>query len=128
MVKKTGRKTEEKPVEESSKSSTPAKKKVSTSDYEKKVLELAETGLTSEKIGEKLRQGGIHSAEQSKTISQILKEKDKYQSPDLKNAEEKLEKLKTHYIKNKQDRRAMRDKDRIAAKVRKIKKYFKISK
>jgi len=125
MVKKTDKETKEKPIEEPKK---PVKKKVSASDYEKKVLELAETGLTSEKIGEKLRQEGIHSSEQSKRISQILKEKNAYQNPDLKNAEEKLEKLRAHHDKNKQDKRAMRERDRLAAKVRKIKKYFKISK
>ena len=99
-------------------------KKISQTEFEKKVLELAEKGLTSEKIGEELRQQKIHSKEYDKKISKILGEK--YINPDLKNVEEKLERIKKHYEKNKQDKRAMREKDRIFAQLRKLKKYFKI--
>lgn len=101
-------------------------KKISQTEYEKKVLELAEKGLTSEKIGEELRQQNIHPKGYSKKISKILKEKGKYINPDLKNVEEKLERVRTHYEKNRQDKRAMREKDRIFAQFRKLKKYFKI--
>lgn len=101
-------------------------KKVDSVDFEKKVVELAKTGLTSEKIGEKLRQEGIHSKEFNKTISQILKEKDMYVNPDLKNVETKLNRVVEHYAKNKQDKRSMREKDRIFAQLRKLKKYFKV--
>lgn len=99
--------------------------KLSASEFEKKVIELAEKGLTSEKIGEKLRQEGIHPSEHGKKISKILKEKNRYINPDLKNAGEKLERIKTHYEKNKQDKRAKREVDRIYARVRKTKKFFK---
>lgn len=99
--------------------------KFSSADFEKRVIELAKTGLTSEKIGEKLRQEGIHPKEHNKKISKILKEKDSYTNPDLKNVEAKLEKVKAHYEKNKQDKRAKREKDRIFSQVRKLKKYFK---
>jgi len=99
-------------------------KKLSQLEFEKKVLELAETGLTSEKIGEKLRKQNIHPKDFSKKISKILG--DKYINPDLKNVEQKLERIKKHYEKNKQDKRAMREKDRIFAQLRKLKKYFKI--
>jgi len=99
-------------------------KKLSQKDYEKKVLELAKKGLTVEKIGEELRKQGIHSKEYDKKISKILG--DKYINPDLKNVEEKLERIKKHYEKNKQDKRAMREKDRVFAQLRKLKKYFKI--
>lgn len=101
-------------------------KKLTQSEFEKKVLELAKQGLTSEKIGQKLRNEGIHPQEYSKKISQILKEKEVYVNPDLKNVESKLENIKTHYEKNKQDKRAMREKDRIFAQLRKLKKYFRI--
>lgn len=103
-------------------------KKITQEDYEKKILELAEKGFTAEKIGEQLRKQGIHSKEYDKKISKVLKEKGKYINPDLKNIEEKLEKIKKHYDKNKQDKRAMRDKDKIAAKLRKVKKYHKLIK
>lgn len=100
-------------------------KKVSQLEFEKKILELAGKGLTSEKIGEKLRKQGIHPKEYDKKISKILK--DKYINPDLKNIEEKLKRVQKHYEKNKQDKRAMREKDRIFAQVRKLKKYFKVA-
>lgn len=99
-------------------------KKLSQKEYEKKILELADKGLTSEKIGEELRQQGIHPKEYGKKISQILG--DKYINPDIKNVEGKLERVKKHYEKNKQDKRAMREKDRIFAQLRKLKKYFKL--
>ncbi len=98
-------------------------KKLSQKEYEKKVLELADKGLTSEKIGEQLRKQGIHPKEYGKKISRILGEK--YINPDLKNVETKLEKIKKHYEKNKQDKRAMREKDRVFAQLRKLKKYHK---
>lgn len=118
MPKKAEKKNKEK-IEEKEKP-----KKISQAEFEKKVLELAKKGLTSEKIGEELRQQGIHSKEYKKKISKILG--DKYINPDLKNVEEKLERIKKHHTNNKQDKRAMREKDRIFAQLRKLKKYFKI--
>lgn len=108
------------------KTKKPENKKVSEKDYEKKVVELAKSGLTSEKIGEALRSEGIHPQEHNKKISKILKENDLYKNPDLKNVQEKLERIKTHYEKNKQDKRAMREKDRVFSQVRKIKKHLKM--
>jgi len=99
-------------------------KKLSQKDYEKKVLELAKKNLTREKIGEELRKQGIHPKDYYKKISKILG--DKYINPDLKNVEEKLERIKKHYEKNKQDKRAMREKDRVFAQLRKLKKYYKV--
>ncbi len=99
--------------------------KLSPEEFEKRVLELAEHGLTSEKIGEALRKENIHPAEHNKKISDILREKGKYLNPDLKNIEEKLEKIKAHWEKNKQDKRAMREKDRLSARVRITKAHFK---
>jgi ribosomal protein S15P/S13E len=102
-------------------------KKLSQADFEKKVLELAKKSLTAEKIGEKLKKEGIHSKEYSKKISKILKENESYVNPDLKNVEDKLRKIRKHYEDNKQDKRSMRERDRIASQLRKLKKYFKIS-
>lgn len=101
-----------------------SKVKLSQADYEKKVLELAGKGLTSEKIGEELRKQNIHPKEYDKKISKILGEN--YVNPDLKNVEDKFERIKKHFEKNKQDKRAMREKDRVFAQVRKLKKYFKV--
>jgi ribosomal protein S15P/S13E len=100
------------------------KKKLTQKEYEKKVFDLAKEGLTSEKIGQKLRNEGIHPSEYEGKISKILKES--YVNPDLKNVEEKLEKIKAHYEKNNQDKKAKREKDRIFSQLRKLKKYFGI--
>jgi ribosomal protein S15P/S13E len=110
---------------EKNKEATEIVKKVSQEEFEKKVLELAEKGLTSEKIGETLRKQGIHSREYNKKISKILGTN--YKGPDLINVNQKLEKVKKHYAKNPQDKRAMREKDRIFSQIRKMKKYLKIS-
>ena len=103
------------------------KKKITQAEFEKKVIELADKGLTAEKIGETLRQQRVHSKEYNKKISKILKEKEKYINPDLKNIEEKLKRIEKHKEKNKQDKRAMREKDRVFAQLRKTKKYFKVA-
>ncbi len=121
MIKKSRQKTSK---EVKSDESIKKTIKLSELEFEKKVKELAEKGLTAEKIGEELKKQGIHSKQYSKKISKILG--DKYVNPDLKNIEKKLEKIKKHYEKNKQDKRAMREKDRIFAQSRKLKKYLKI--
>jgi ribosomal protein S15P/S13E len=97
-------------------------KKISKEEFEKKVLELAEKGLTSEKIGETLRKEGIHPKEFGEKISKILG--NKYINPDEKNISQKLEKLEKHFSKNKKDKKAMRDKERTAAKLRRLRKYL----
>lgn len=127
MAKKSDEIIEEK-VEDSkdiAKVSKEKKSKISQQEYEKKVFELSKKGLTAEKIGESLKKEGIHPKEYEKKISKILG--DKYVNPDLKNVEKKLERIKTHFEKNKQDKRAMREKDRVFAQLRKLKKYFKKS-
>ena len=101
-------------------------KKISQAEFEKKVIELSKKNLTSEKIGENLRKQNIHPKDYDKKISRILKEKDAYVNPDLVNIEKKLEMIKIHHEKNKQDKRAMREVVRVSAKIRKLKKYFKI--
>jgi len=117
MLKKTKKKEEKKPIEKS--------KKITQEEFEKRVIDLAKKDFTSEKIGEELRRQKIHPKEYNKKISQILKEKDLYKNPDLINVEKKLERVKKHQGKNKQDKRAMREKDRIFAQLRKLKLYFK---
>ncbi len=64
-------------------------KKLSQKEFEKKVMELSKQGLTSEKIGEKLRLSGIHPKEHDKKISKILKENDSYEDSELKNVQNK---------------------------------------
>ncbi|MEK6833676.1 MAG: hypothetical protein AABY32_06540 [Nanoarchaeota archaeon] len=112
MPKKADEKSEEK------------SKKLILEEYEKKVIELADKGLTSEKIGEELKKHGIYSMEYNKKISKILGKK--YINPDLKNTEEKLRKIEKHMEKNKQDKKAKRERSRVFSQIRKIKKYNKI--
>jgi len=99
-------------------------KKITQEEFEKKIIDLAKKGLSSEKIGEELRQQSIHPKEYKKKISQVLRENNIYINPDMKNIEIKLEKVKNHYEKNKQDKRAMREKDRIFAQLRKLRMYY----
>ena len=98
-------------------------KKLTQEEFEKKVLDLAKKGLTSEKIGEELKKQNIHSKGYKKKISKILG--DKYEIPDIKNVGTKLKKIIAHSEKNKGDKRAMREKERVAAQLRRAKKYFK---
>jgi len=89
------------------------------------ILKLAETELTSEKIGLTLRdQYGIPRTKlYNFKISQILKEKEKFEEPTLLNLNKKLEKVIGHYKKNKQDKRAERSLIITKAKVKKTKEY-----
>ncbi|MFH1325403.1 MAG: hypothetical protein ABIH49_01370 [archaeon] len=118
MFKKTKPKKEEK---------KPQKKELSENEFEKRVVELSEKSFTSEKIGEMLRKEGIHPKEHGKKISKILREKNLYVNPDLKNVDEKLKRIRAHFEKNKNDKRAMRERERTFSHLRKLKKYFKIS-
>jgi len=101
-------------------------KKISQIEFEKKTVELAKKGLTCEKIGESLRKEGIHSKEYFKKISKILKDANMYTNPDLKNIKAKLERITKHHERNKQDKKARREKEKIFSQQRKLKKYLKI--
>jgi len=70
------------------------------------VLKLADKGLTAEKIGLVLRdQYGIPKVKiYNLKISKILKEK--FQEPTNVNLKTKLQKIISHYKKNKQDKKA----------------------
>jgi ribosomal protein S15P/S13E len=134
-IEETTEKKENSIIEESKKEEVLVKKspkdekkskKLTQKEYEKKVLELSKKGLTSEKIGEELRKQGIHTKDYEKKVSKILKENDSYEEPELKNIQNKLEKIEAHVKKNKQDKRAIREKSRIFSQRRKIKKYLKM--
>lgn len=114
----------EKEKEEKPEKTEKKTKKLSQAEFEKKVLELAGKELTSEKIGETLRQQNIHPNDYKDKISKILKNADKHVDADMKNIESKLEKIKKHFASNKQDKRAMREKDRVFAQLRKTKIYL----
>ena len=102
-------------------------KKLSEAEYEKAVLELAQKEITSEKIGLELSKQRIHPKEHKIKISRILKAKNLYSSPDLINITKKVKAIKSHFEKNKQDKRALRDLVRVEAQLRKFKHYSKLA-
>ena len=108
------------------KDETAGLKKITQKEFEKMVLDLAKKKLTAEKIGEELRKQKIHPKEYNKKISKILKEEKLYILPDLKNMQEKFKRVEEHLKKNKQDKRALREKSRFLSDLGKIKKYHKI--
>ena len=118
-MSKKSEEVEEKKVEEKVKKV----KRKTVEEFKKRVIELAESGLTAEKIGEALRKEEIHSKEYGEKISKILG--NKYVQPDEKNIQKKLENLERHSAKNKGDKRAIRDKQRAFAKLRRLRKYLK---
>ena len=108
------------------KDETAGLKKITQKEFEKMVLDLAKKKLTAEKIGEELRKQKIDPKEYNKKISKILKEENLYILPDLKNMQEKFKRVEEHLKKNKQDKRALREKSRFLSDLGKIKKYHKI--
>jgi len=114
---------EEKITEEKQEEKAKKSKKKSQEEFEKEVLKLADKGMTAEKIGESLKREGIHSKEYNKKIKEILGPK--YNNPDMKNIQEKLTKIEKHISKNKVDKRAKRDKERVSAKLRRLRNYLK---
>jgi len=108
-------------MDEKMKENPKKSRKINKEEFQKRVLELADKGLTSEKIGETLRREGIHPKEFGK-ISKILGSR--YVSPDEKNIQEKLEKLEKHLAKNRSDKRARRDREKVSAKLRRLRKYL----
>jgi len=101
--------------------------KISKEDFEVRVLELAEKGMTSEKIGETLRREGIHRSKEYGKISKILKAKNLYHVPEIKNMQERLAAVTAHSEKNRQDKRSMRERERILALLRRQEQYNKIA-
>lgn len=127
MPKKSDKKAETEKKPEEQEKLEKIHKKLTQEEYEKKVIELSKSGLTSEKIGEILRKEGIHPKEHGK-ISKILRKNNAYNGPDVMNVKKKLEKLELHLSKNKQDKKAVKEKEKIFGNLRKLKKYYEKSK
>ena len=99
--------------------------KLSDKDAETIIVKLAKQGMTSEKIGLHLRDSyGIPKMNLlGKKISKILKERQIEQDADIKNLENKQEKIRKHLEKNRQDKRASRALAILSQRVRSIKRY-----
>jgi len=82
--------------------------------------------ITAEKIGLILRDNyGIPRTKiYGFKISQVLKEANKYESPDKKNLSAKAEMLEKHLIKNKGDKRTGRSFIITKAKLKKLQDYM----
>ena len=101
--------------------------KYTEDEVKKIILDLAEKGMTSEKIGLQLRDRyGIPKTKiYNIKIGQILKENNKFKEPTELNLDEKLIKIQEHYKKNKQDKKAERALIITKAKLKKTKDYLK---
>jgi len=95
-------------------------------EIEKIIIELAQKGLTAEKIGLILRDQYGWQKEKSKIkISKILKKHNLYTQPDIANLQKKVSRLRDYIAKNKQDKRAKRDLVRLESWLKKLQKYHK---
>jgi small subunit ribosomal protein S15 len=90
------------------------------------IIKLAEKGLTSEKIGLVLRdQYGVPKAKiYNIKIGTVLKEKDKYQEPNILNLTKKLEKLMAHNKKHSGDKKTERSMIITKAKLKSRQDYL----
>ncbi len=95
-------------------------KKVGKKEIKKKIVELAEKGITAEKIGLKLKKQGIDNKKIK--IGKVLKENDLWKDPEVKNINEKVEKLKEHFKDNPHDYPSKQSLIEKSAYLRKIKK------
>ena len=100
--------------------------KYTAEEVEEIILKLASKGLTSEKIGLHLRDRyGIPNTKiYNLKISQVLKEKNLYNSPDALNLGKKQKNLEGHIEKNQQDKKAKRSLIITKAKVKKYRDYL----
>jgi len=89
--------------------SSEEKKETSEKSIEKKIVELAKKGMTTEKIGLELKREGIYvKSALKKRIGKILKEHGIESNADKKNIEKRIERLNAHLSANKHDYSAKR--------------------
>ena len=101
------------------------KTEIKPEEMEKLILELAQKGMTAEKIGLTLRdEHGWQKNKQKIKISEILKKNNAYIQPDLVNYQKKILTLRDHLKKNKKDIIAKRDIVRLESNLNKLKKYL----
>lgn len=102
--------------------------KVSLEELENIVVELAKQGIAAEKIGLILRdQYGIPTAKvYGKKISQIIEEKLSIKKLDsLDNIKKKIDSIKAHLAKNRQDKKVKKCLQNQETKSIKLERYYK---
>ncbi len=95
--------------------------KISKEEFEKKVIELAKSGMTSEKIGLELKKEKINAKNYEK-ISKVLKKNNLYISPDSENLKKTIAMLEKHSKIHAQDKTCKISLSRKSAKLRKLAK------
>ena len=95
-----------------------------SAEIEKKILELAKKEKNPAQIGEILKKR--HGIPKSKLlglkITKVLEKNKISYKKDFNNIEEKIEKIKIHIQKNKQDKRSQRELVRLLSRKKKLKK------
>ncbi|MFW6283743.1 MAG: hypothetical protein ACOC1P_06895 [Minisyncoccales bacterium] len=102
------------------------KENLEKEDVRKIILDLAEEGKTSEKIGLILKEKyGVYAKNFDLKIGRVLREEDKWVDPDIKNVKKKLERLEENLRESKHDYPAKQAMFQKGAKLRSLKKYRK---
>jgi ribosomal protein S15P/S13E len=107
-----------------SKSEKEKESKETPVDIEKTIVDLANQGLTSEKIGLVLKEKySIKPKMQGIVIGKILKKHNLYQMPDIKNLASSIEQIRKHLDRNKHDHKTKRTVLIKEAKLKKLRQY-----
>jgi ribosomal protein S15P/S13E len=77
--------------------------KLTESEYEKKILELASKGMTSERIGLELKKEKVYSKDFKRRIGEVLQENNIRNEPDLDHLKAAVQTLEKHAKVHKQD-------------------------
>lgn len=100
-----------------------AEKQTETKESEKIILDLRKEGLSSEEIGLILKnKHKISIRKEGTKIGKILKKHNLFEDPDIKNIMLKIEKIKKHLGKNRQDHHTKRALSINEARLKKLKK------
>jgi len=101
------------------------KEKLTEKQIEAKIVELAKTGLTSEKIGLVLKnEFNVPKAKANgKKVSVVLKENNLYQDTDVVNLQKTVDQLKAHVEKHIHDFKTKRTLLITEARLKKLKEY-----
>jgi len=110
---------------EKNKEEKPKEEKLNEKEIESLILDLAKQGMTSEKIGLKLKEKGINAKSHSLKINKVLKKNNLFEDADIKNLALRVEKMKKHSARNRQDHNVKRALSIKEAKLKKLREYRK---
>ncbi len=115
-----------KPKKQENKTEKPVWLKYTAEEVKGIIVKLGNKGMTAEKIGLTLRdQYGIPKVKLfGIKIKEVLKEKNKYEDPNVHNLKKNLDVIIQHYKKNKGDKKAERSLIITRAKLKKREDYL----